>query len=157
MIAAVSKDDLSIGYQGNLCFNISNDLKRFRKLTMGKPVVMGENTWLSLPNKPLPGRRNIVLGNGTHEGAETAHSLEEALELVKDEEEIFVIGGGQIYRLFYPLATRLYITEIYNKPNNADTFFPDYTEDFTCSWREYHLDDGIRYEFTKYERNMSIM
>lgn len=157
MIAAVSKEDFSIGYQGKLCFNISEDLKRFKKITMDHTVIMGENTWISLPNKPLPGRRNIVLGQGEHEGAETAHSLEEALELVKDEEEVFVIGGGQIYKLFYPLASKLYITEIYNKPENADTFFPNYLEDFKCTWREYHLDSGIRYEFTKYERNMPNM
>lgn len=157
MIAAVSKENFGIGYQGKLLFNIPEDLARFKKVTMGFPIIMGENTWLSLPKKPLPGRRNIVLGKGEHEGAETAHSIEETLELVKNEEEVFVIGGGMVYQQFLPLASKLYITEIYNKPENVDTFFPDYTTDFKCVWREYHLESGIRYEFTRYERNMPDM
>lgn len=157
MIAAVSKEGFGIGYQGKLLFNIPEDLARFKKVTMGFPIIMGENTWISLPKKPLPGRKNIVLGNGEHEGAITAHSMEEALELVKNEEEVFVIGGGMVYRQFYPLATKLYITEVYESPENVDTFFPDYTTDFKCTWREYHLEDGIRYEFTRYERNLPDM
>jgi dihydrofolate reductase len=126
IIAAVS-EDLGIGKDNKLLWHISEDLKRFKKLTMGKTVIMGRKTWESLPRKPLPGRKNIVITDvpGEHiEDALTVYSIEDALDKCEKDEEIYIIGGGSVYRQFMPLARRLYITHIHKK-KPADTFFPE--------------------------------
>lgn len=116
----------AIGKDNQLLWHISNDLKRFKAITSGHTVVMGRRTFESLPNGPLPKRRNIVLSSNKRqiEGCETAHSLDEVIELTKSEDEIFIIGGGDVYRQFLPWAHRLYITNI-DKAFDADTFFPE--------------------------------
>jgi dihydrofolate reductase len=114
LIYAQSRNGV-IGKDGGLPWHISSDLKRFKKLTIGKPVVMGRKTWDSLPRKPLPGRINIVVTRqiGFHaEGAIAARSPEEAVRVAGDVPEICVIGGAEIYRQFLPLAQRIYLTEI---------------------------------------------
>jgi dihydrofolate reductase len=125
IIVAVS-DDWGIGKENELLWHISEDLKRFKRLTSGKTVIMGKKTWYSLPRRPLPGRRNIVLTDikgEIVEGAETVYSIEEALKLCSPNEEAFIIGGGSIYRQFMPFADRLYITHVHmNAP--ADVYFP---------------------------------
>lgn len=126
IIAAVS-EDLGIGKDNRLLWNIPEDLKRFKKLTTGRCVIMGKKTWESLPVKPLPGRKNIVITDNPDDRFNcdyTAFSIEEALEACRGEEEVFVIGGGSIYRQFMPLADRLYITHVHDKVP-ADTFFPE--------------------------------
>ncbi|HOK26083.1 MAG TPA: dihydrofolate reductase [Bacteroidales bacterium] len=126
IIAAVS-EDLGIGKDNKLLWNIPEDLKRFKKLTTGRCVIMGKKTWESLPVKPLPGRKNIVVTDNPGDRFNcdcTAFSVEEALQACKGEEEVFVIGGGSIYRQFMPLADRLYITHVHDKAP-ADTFFPE--------------------------------
>ena len=125
IIAAVS-DDLGIGKSNELLWHIPEDLKRFRKLTLDKTVIMGRKTWESLPSKPLNGRRNIVITDipgETFANAEAAFSVEDANNMCEKEEEVFIIGGGSIYRQFMPLADRLYITHVH-KTASADTFFP---------------------------------
>ena len=114
IIVAVS-DDWGIGKDNELLWRISDDLKRFKRLTMGKSVIMGKKTWESLPMRPLPGRKNIVLTdvpNEKIEGATTVYSIEDALSECPEGEEVFIMGGGSVYRQFMPLAGRLYITHV---------------------------------------------
>ena len=133
-VVAVSRNG-AIGREGGLPWHISSDLKRFKEITMGKPVVMGRKTWESLPRKPLPGRRNIVITQQKDyraEGADVAASPEAALLLVPDAPEVAVIGGGEIYRLFWPLVNRLYLTEV-DLEVEGDTHFPAVDP---AEWRE---------------------
>jgi dihydrofolate reductase len=125
IIVAVS-DDWGIGRNNELLWRIPDDMKRFKSLTMGKAVLMGKKTWESLPKRPLPGRTNIVVTDipgESFEGAIMAYSIEDALIKCNKEEEIFIIGGGTIYRQFMLLADRLYITHVH-KSGPADVYFP---------------------------------
>ena len=133
-VVAVARNGV-IGREGGLPWHISSDLKRFKEITMGKPVIMGRKTWESLPRKPLPGRRNIVITQQkgyVAEGADVAESPEAALLMVPDAPEVAVIGGGEIYHLFWPLVDRLYLTEV-DLAVDGDTYFP--TVD-PAEWRE---------------------
>lgn len=117
---------MAIGLNNRLLWHLPEDLRRFKRLTTGHCVVMGKRTWESLPVRPLPGRRNIVLTdkpNECFECSETAYSVEGALNLCKASSDVFVIGGGSVYRQFMPFADRLYITMV-DKDYEADTFFP---------------------------------
>jgi len=125
IIVAVS-DDWGIGMNNELLWHIPEDLKRFKKLTMGKTIIMGKRTWESLPRRPLPGRKNIVLTDIPDEcidGSVTAYTIEDALSKCVQDEEIFVIGGGMVYRQFMSIADRLYITHVHKKAP-ADVWFP---------------------------------
>ena len=133
-VVAVSRNGV-IGNDGGLPWRISTDLKRFKEITMGKPVVMGRKTWESLPRKPLPGRRNIVITRQDGfqaPGADVVRSPREAVILCASDPEIAVIGGGEIYRLFWPLVDRLYVTEV-DLDVAGDTHFP---EVLPQEWRE---------------------
>ncbi len=126
MIAAMNSDGL-IGKDGGMPWHLPADLKRFRRLTMGKPIIMGRATWESI-GRPLDGRRNIVLTRqeGYHaEGGCVAHSLVEALFLALQSgaDEAFVIGGGEIFRQTLPLIDRLYLTLVEGE-FSGDTYFP---------------------------------
>src|SRR5665647_865800 len=110
IIVAVS-EDWGIGKDNELLWHIAEDLKRFKKLTLGNAVIMGKKTWESLPKRPLPGRKNIVLTDDPEEvieGSITAYSIDDALSKCETGEEIFIIGGGSIYSQFMPIADRLY-------------------------------------------------
>ena len=126
IIVAMAKNR-AIGRNGVLIWHNSRDLKQFKKITTGHTVIMGYKTYLSLPNhKALPNRRNIILSSRLDEapeGFELADSINAALDMVKDEEEVFIIGGGMVYEQFLPKADRLYLTRI-DKAFEADTFFP---------------------------------
>lgn len=116
-----------IGYENDMPWHLPGDLKYFKEMTMGKPVIMGRKTFESI-GRPLPGRRNIVITRNAAyeaEGIELAPSLEAALALVRDVEEIMVIGGEQIFTQALPLADKLYITLI-DHEFVGDTYFPDY-------------------------------
>ena len=157
IIAAVSVGNNAIGYKGGLCYRISGDMAHFRALTIGHPIVMGRKTWDSLPHI-LEGRTNIVITrdpNFNAEGAIVVDSLSTAIQVCEEngDEEVFVIGGGQIYKEALPLADTLYLTEIFATPKDCDTYFPPYHADFHCTEREYRVNDCLRYEFTKYERD----
>ena len=133
-VVAVARNGV-IGREGGLPWHISTDLKRFKEITMGKPVVMGRKTWDSLPKKPLPGRRNIVITRQAGfraEGAEVVTTPEAAIELCGDAPEIAVIGGGEVYRLFWPHVDRLYLTEV-DLEVAGDTHFPAVDP---AHWRE---------------------
>ncbi len=159
LIAALGKDN-AIGRDNDLLWRLPDDLKRFKTLTLGHPVIMGRKTWESLPEKvrPLPGRTNIVISRDAGyaaPGATVATSFPEALALAKaadGADEICVIGGGTIYFLALPFATRLYLTLV-DDPTPGTVFFPDYEEDFkTEIEREEHADGGIRYTWLTLER-----
>lgn len=127
IIVAVAADR-AIGRQGDMPFYIREDLRHFKQTTMGKPIIMGHKTFLSLPKGALPGRRNIVITrNAAFEapGAETASSLDEAISLAGNVDEIMIIGGGEIYSQAMPMASRLYLTRIEAEVPDADTFFPE--------------------------------
>jgi dihydrofolate reductase len=155
IIVAVS-EDWGIGKDNELLWHISEDLKRFKRLTTGNTVVMGKKTWESLPRRPLPGRKNIVLTDNSKEiieNALTCYSIEDALSKCSPDEEVFIIGGGSIYRQFMPLADRLYITHVHKKAP-ADIYFPEIDLNI---WKvneeeEFVSDEGIPYTYTVYLR-----
>ena len=127
IIVAVTRD-LAIGRGGDLLYHISDDLKRFKSLTMGCPIIMGRKTFESFPKGALPGRRNIVVTRNRDyaaPGVETAPSVEEALKMCADAPEAYIIGGGEIYRQALPLADRIELTLIDAVCPDADTHFPD--------------------------------
>ena len=157
IIVAVS-DDWGIGKDNELLWRISEDLKRFKRLTTGKTIIMGKKTWESLPKRPLPDRKNIVLTDMPHECIDcsiTAYSIDDALSKCSPDEEIFVIGGGSIYSQFMPLADRLYITHVHlNAP--ADIYFPEIDlKIWKITWKEdFPLSEmnTVPYTYTLYER-----
>ncbi len=116
-----------LGRDGDMIWHISEDLKRFRRLTTGHTVIMGRRTWESLPKGALPDRRNIVVTTNPRfsaPGAERAGSIAEAVRMAADDDEIFIIGGGSVYEQTLPAAERLYLTQIEGEAEDADTFFP---------------------------------
>ncbi len=126
-----------IGAGGALPWHLPGDLKRFKEITFGKPVIMGRKTWDSLPRKPLPGRSNIVLTRDVGfaaEGAVVVHSLEAALALAAKENpsEIMVIGGADVFAATLPLASRIHLTEVQGAPA-GDVFLPAFPAEI---WRE---------------------
>ena len=126
IIVAIA-ENFAIGKNNDLLFHLPNDLKRFKKITSGHTIIMGRNTLLSLPKWPLPNRRHIIVTDKKDDifpGCETVFSIEEALDKVKNEKEAFVIGGGMIYRQFYPITEKLYLTLVH-KSFDADVYFPD--------------------------------
>ena len=126
IIVAIAENH-AIGKDNKLLWHISEDLKRFRKLTTGHTLIMGRNTFLSLPNGVLPKRRHIVISDIPGEffdGCEMARSIEEAISMAGETEECFVIGGGMVYAQFLPVAGKLYLTKVHHS-FEADTFFPE--------------------------------
>lgn len=133
LIAAMAKHRV-IGKDNQMPWHMPADLSHFRQVTTGKPVVMGRKTFDSI-GRLLPGRRNIIVSRQTKPdglAADWVHSLEDALALVADVEEVMVIGGGELYKQALPLADRLYITEI-ELEVAGDAFFPDYHAEY--SWK----------------------
>jgi len=129
LIVAIS-DNHVIGREGQLPWHLSADLKRFKQLTMGHHIIMGRKTYDSI-GRQLPGRTSVVLTRQTDwavEGVVTATDLAAALDLAGDDEEVFVIGGSQIYHLALPLVDRLYVTRV-QASVTGDTYFPDITTD----------------------------
>jgi dihydrofolate reductase len=139
IIVAVAENN-AIGKDNKLLWHLSEDLKRFKRLTSGNPVIMGKNTYFSLPVRPLPKRKNIVITDVPGEQIDDctmAYSIEDAIEKMDNEKENFIIGGASIYRQFMPYADRLYITWVH-KSFDADTFFPEVDEK---EWKEISRED----------------
>lgn len=141
IIAAVARNR-AIGFQNKLIYWLPNDLKRFKALTTGHTIIMGRNTFLSLPKGALPNRRNVVLSRTQTEfpGCDTFSSLEEALNNCTPNEDIYIIGGAAVYQQALAIADRLCLTEIDDIPEQANAFFPDYSE-WKEAWREEHKKD----------------
>ena len=155
LIAALGQNGV-IGIDNRLPWRLSEDLKHFKALTLGHPVLMGRKTYESLW-RPLPGRRNIVITRNPEcrlEGAEIAYSLEQALALCEGADEVFFIGGADLYRQALPLVQRLYLTEVAASPP-GDAFFPSFDR---ARWRESVRDrrrddaSGLEYAFVTYDR-----
>ncbi|MBN1119163.1 MAG: dihydrofolate reductase [Bacteroidales bacterium] len=161
IIVAVA-EDYGIGHKNQLLTHLSNDLKRFREITTGHPVIMGRNTWFSLPNKPLKNRKNIVITNIENEkfeGAEAVFSIDEAIAHCPENEESFIIGGAMIYRQFFTIANKLYITRMHKK-FEADTFFPEIEEEH---WKvekesEFFYDEkaDLKYQYITFSRRQDV-
>lgn len=155
MIAAIGRDTRAIGKDNRLLWDIPEDMKRFRTLTSGHAVIMGQKTYESI-GRPLPNRTNIVLTQDPTfqvAGVVVCYSIEEALERAREyeREEVFVIGGGTIYRQFLPLSDRLYLTLV-DGDYEADTFFPEYGEFARITESGQGESGGCRYEFVTLER-----
>lgn len=149
-------DNGVIGSDGALPWRIPGDMRRFRTLTTGKPCIMGRKTWDSLPKKPLPNRKNIVVTRDRGfraEGAIIAHSFEDALELAGEAAEICVIGGAEIYRAAMACARRIHLTEVHANPS-GDTILEPFDRGV---WRErareeHETAEGLRYSYVTLER-----
>ena len=146
-----------IGAKGGLPWNLPEDLAFFKRATMGHPIVMGRRTWQSI-GRPLPGRRSVVVTRDrdfSTAGAEVVHSLDDAVALCHDSDEIFVIGGAQLYSAALPRANRLLLTEI-DADFEGDTFLPAAAEEeWTEASREHHPATGARaygFDFVDYRR-----
>jgi dihydrofolate reductase len=134
-IIAALDERYAIGQNNRLLAHLPNDLKYFKRITSGHPVIMGRRTYESLPVKPLPNRKNIVISaslSSVATGCLLAPSIDAALALCHTDEECFVIGGMQLYRQMMPLAQKLYITRIHHAFESADAFFPEID---TAKWQ----------------------
>jgi len=155
IIVAIA-DNNAIGKDNKLLWHISDDLKRFKKITSGHTVIMGKKTYYSLPVRPLPKRTSVVITDVADEkieGCLMAYSIEEAISLCDPEKENFVIGGGSVYRQFMPHCDKLLITKVH-KDFDADTFFPD-IDDGEWSLEEKidgPADSKLPYSFLSYRR-----
>lgn len=157
IIVAVAKNH-AIGKDNQLLWHISEDLKRFKRITENHKIIMGRNTLLSLPKWPLPKRTSIVITDKPDEsfdGCIMVHSVEDAVALCPQGEECFVIGGASVYRQFMPLADKLYITRV-NKDFDADTFFPEVDENIWQLLEKSEdlemMDGSFTYRFETYTR-----
>jgi dihydrofolate reductase len=151
-------DNGVIGDKGTIPWRISDDMRHFKALTMGHPIVMGRKTWDSFPKKPLPGRTNIVItrdGTWKAEGAVVVHSLDEALANARagNPTEIAIVGGADIYLAALPCASRIHLTEIHAAPG-GDVTMPAFDR---AIWHETSREDrqapdGLRYSYVTLER-----
>lgn len=155
LIAAVARNR-AIGKDNKLIYWLPDDMKRFKALTTGHTIIMGRRTFESLPKGALPNRRNIVLSRTRHDfpGCDAYSSLEEAIAHCAEDEDIYVIGGEEVYRQAIGKADRLCLTEVDDTPDRADAFFPDYS-----GWRETnrerHAKDerhAFNFDFVDYEK-----
>ncbi|MCL1934337.1 MAG: dihydrofolate reductase [Candidatus Azobacteroides sp.] len=155
LIAVLGKNN-EIGKDNRLLCRLPSDLKRFKAITSGHTVIMGRKTFESLPNGPLPNRRNIIISRNKAlvvEGAEVYSSLDYALLKSGNETEVFITGGAQIYAQALPIADKLYITRIHAAFPEADTFFPSLDWN---NWKEtdqetFPADEKNSYPFTFFE------
>ena len=158
VIVAIARNR-AIGFENRLLYRLPDDLKRFKAVTMGKPVVMGRKTFESLPGGALPGRRNIVITrNEGYEapGVEVAGSLDEALAMTAEVEEVMIIGGAEIYRMASAVAQRVYLTLIESEVADADTFIAPFDKE---TWAIIEESDpmtdprsGVVYRFLNLQR-----
>lgn len=126
LVAAMAKNRV-IGKNNQMPWHLPADLAHFKKVTLGKPIIMGRKTYESI-GRPLPGRKNIVISRNPDyqlEGCDTVTSLENALALVKDQEEVMIVGGGYLYEIALPIANKLYLTFI-DLEVDGDTKFPNF-------------------------------
>lgn len=155
IIAAVAKNR-AIGNENKLIYWLPNDLKRFKTLTTGHTIIMGRNTFLSLPKGALPNRRNVVLSRTQADfpGCDAFSSLDEALASCSADEDVYIIGGASVYGQAMKYADRLCLTEVNDTPEHADAFFPEYDEWRETSREEHGKDEkhALEYAFADYEK-----
>lgn len=153
IIAAVGRN-YELGRNNDLIWHFHKDMVFFRETTIGSTVLMGRKTFESLP-KALPKRRNIVITSDKNyiaEGAEVCHSVDDALELCKND-NVFVIGGGKIYQQFIDMADSLYLTEVEAECDDADTYFPTFNKaDYSREVLAEHEENGIKFSHILYKK-----
>ena len=148
-------DNYVIGLKNKLPWHISADLKNFKNITLGNPIIMGRKTYDSI-GKPLKDRDNIVISRDNSlkiDGVEVVDSLEKAIFMTAEAPVTFIIGGEQIYQIALPIATHMYVTKVEGN-FEGDAYFPDYNQQ---EWREVGredliTDDNLKFSFLKYER-----
>jgi dihydrofolate reductase len=156
LVVAVAENGV-IGNGGKIPWRIAGDMRHFKSVTLGKPCIMGRKTWDSLPNKPLPGRTNIVVTRDSSfeaPGTVVVHSLDEAVLRAEAEHapEIAVIGGAALYTAAFSRATRIHLTEVH-RAFAGDTWFIFYREGWRETARESHAtEEGLHYSFVTFER-----
>lgn len=158
LIAAIGKNR-ELGRENKLIFDLKKDMAHFKEKTFGHVVIMGRKTFESIGHA-LPNRTNIVITRDSsfmlhNSSAKIVHSIEEALDLAKkyEEEEVFVIGGAQIYEAFLPYADKLYLTIVDKEVEDADAFFPEYENDFKKIISSIgNEENGTRFTFMELER-----
>lgn len=156
LIAAIGKNR-ELGKGADLLWRLSADLKRFKELTTGSPIIMGRKTFESI-GRPLPNRENIVITRDetySHDGIIVVHSLEGALERAKETgaEKMFIIGGGEIYTLALPYADELELTLINGEDPEATVFFPEFENKFEEASRDGpYEENGIKYSWVTYKK-----
>ncbi len=150
-LVAAHDPNLVIGKDGGLPWRYPEDLKHFKQTTLGGTIIMGRGVFEELNEIPLPGRKNIVLSTTKeYSNADTFASLEGALKAI-EEDEVFIIGGGMLYRQSIKIADKMIITEIH-KEYEGDTFFPEYRDEIGKSWKEISREDQGELSFVVYER-----
>ena len=160
IIAAIGKNN-ELGKRGGLIWNIPEDLRYFKSKTMGAPVIMGKNTFNSLP-RLLPGRKHIILSdnddfNKDVSDAKVVYSKDELMEYIKNElqdyEKVFVIGGASMYAMFIDVCDKMYLTHIMAEDSEADVFFPEIKQGVWEKNIDYkYFDNGIIFEHWEYDR-----
>lgn len=154
IIAAIGKNN-ELGYKNDLIWHLPDDLKFFKEKTTGKTIVMGYNTFLSLP-RLLPNRRHIVLSTDKLdiEGVESFTNLDELIEFIrKIDEEVFIIGGASIYKQFIDLVDKMYLTEVESEFKEADVYFPEFDKE---NWEREELleneNNNIKFKHIQYRK-----
>lgn len=151
-LIAAHDPNLVIGKDGDLPWHYPEDLKHFKKTTLGHPVLMGRGEFEELGEKPLPGRENVVLSRSKdYDHVPTFESVDKALEYLQNYEWVFVIGGGEIYKQTIDRADKLVITQIH-KEYEGDTWFPEYRGDIGTVWRETNREEYSNFTIVEYER-----
>ena len=156
MISAIAENRV-IGNKNSLPWHLPADFKYFKAQTLNKPIVMGLKTFESIGSKPLPNRKNIILNNNPNykipENCFLARSIEEALEMTKNEDEVMICGGASVYRQFLPLADRLYLTYIHQN-FEGDTLFQEFNIN---EWKEISREDHEPDEKNKYSYSFVVL
>ncbi|CAN5373166.1 dihydrofolate reductase [soil metagenome] len=152
ILIAAHDPDLVIGKDGDLPWHYPEDLKFFKRTTMGHPLLMGRIVFESFNEKPLPGREAVVLSRSkTYSHVPAFKSIDGALDYLSDHDNVFVAGGGQLYKQTLGIADQLIITEIHKK-YGGDTYFPEYRDDIGTVWEEVSRKNREEFSFVKYER-----
>jgi len=162
ILIAAHDESLVIGYQGKLPWYIPQDLAYFKQATMGFPIIMGRRTFESIGEKPLKGRRNIVISTtGTWNASDPKNPIEvypqlsQALSKVKDAEKVFIVGGSRLYAESLPLADQLMLTLVHGV-HPGDTHFPEYRSGIGTTWVEIFRQDFDTHSFVTYQRRDSV-
>ena len=158
IIVAIAEGNV-IGKNNQLLWHLSEDLKRFKRITKGHKVIMGKKTYLSLPTRPLPDRINIVLSdniNDHFDGCQMAYSIEEVIKNCNQDEECFVIGGGMIYKQFLTFTDKIYITKVH-AAFDGDTWFPEIDQNIWTKVDEegkyFDKETNLYFSYLTYKRN----
>ena len=151
VIISAHDPNLVIGYKGKLPWQLPEDLRHFKKRTNGYTLLMGRGVFQELNEKPLPGRTNIVITSRSYDQVTTYDDLQEALDNVKSNEKVYIIGGAQIYRQTIHLADRLEITKVHDT-YPGDSYFPEYRHQIDSVWKEVYREPHEKFTFVDYER-----